>query len=59
MAHQPVEDPQSMQFDFPHEDVMALRMKDNDEPPIEEGPEPGSIWGLVFDDVVNTYVHGI
>ncbi|XP_050876112.1 uncharacterized protein LOC127079787 [Lathyrus oleraceus] len=36
LAHQPVEDPQFVQFDFPDEDVMALRMKDNDEPPIEE-----------------------
>lgn len=48
-----------MQFDFPDEDVMALRMKDNDVPPIEEGPEPRSIWGLVFDGVVNAYGYGI
>lgn len=48
-----------MQFDFPDEDVMALRMKDNDETPIEEGPKPRSIWGLVFDDAINTYGHGI
>lgn len=48
-----------MQFEFPDEDVMALRMKDCDEPPIEEGLEPGSIWGLVFDGVVNAYGHGI
>lgn len=59
LAHQPVEDPQSVQFDFPDEDVMPLRMKDNDEPLIEEGPEPGSIWGLVFDGAVNAYGHGI
>ncbi|XP_050897635.1 uncharacterized protein LOC127104493 [Lathyrus oleraceus] len=38
---------------------MALRMKDNDESLIEEGPEPGSIWGLVFDGGVNAYGHGI
>ncbi|XP_050889565.1 uncharacterized protein LOC127094835 [Lathyrus oleraceus] len=38
---------------------MALRMKDNDESLIEEGPEPISIWGLVFNGVVNTYGQGI
>ncbi|XP_050896900.1 uncharacterized protein LOC127103709 [Lathyrus oleraceus] len=59
LAHKPVEDPQSVQFDFPDEDVMALRMKDNDDPTIEEGPEPRSIWGLMFDDTVNAYGHGI
>ncbi|XP_050920049.1 uncharacterized protein LOC127137652 [Lathyrus oleraceus] len=59
LAHQPVEDPQAEQFDFPDEDIMALRMKNSDESLIEEGPEPGSIWGLVFDGAVNVYGHGI
>ncbi|XP_050899046.1 uncharacterized protein LOC127105874 [Lathyrus oleraceus] len=39
--------------------VKQKRMKDNDEPPIEKGPEPGSIWGLLFDGTVNAYGHGI
>ena len=30
-------------------------MKDCDEPLLEEGPEPGSCWGMVFDGVVNQY----
>lgn len=43
LAHQPVEDPQFEHLDFPDEYVMALRMKDIDEPLIEECHEPGSI----------------
>ncbi|XP_050908548.1 uncharacterized protein LOC127122218 [Lathyrus oleraceus] len=46
-------------MDFPDEDVMALRMNDSDEPLIEEGLKPGSIWVLVFDGAVNAYGHGI
>ena len=34
-------------------------MKDNDEPLLEEGPEPGSRSGMVFDGVVNQYGNGI
>ena len=42
LAHQPVEDDQSVGFDFPDEDVMYLKMKDCDEPFPEEGPDPES-----------------
>ena len=34
-------------------------MKDCDEPFLEEGPEPGSRWGMVFDGSVNQYGNGI
>ena len=30
-------------------------MKDCDEPLLEEGPEPGSRWGMVFDGAINQY----
>ena len=55
LAHQPIDDYQSIRFDFLDEDVMYLKAKDCDEPLPEEGPEPGSQWGLVFDGVVNAY----
>ena len=48
-AHQPIEDYQSVQFDFPDEEILYLKMKDCDEPLLEEGPEPGSVgaWYLM------------
>ena len=59
LAHQPIDNYQQMKFDFPDEDIMYLRMKDCDEPSPEEGPKPGSRWGLVFDGASNIYVHGV
>ena len=32
LAHQPVEDHQSVKYEFPDEDVMFLKVKDSDEP---------------------------
>ena len=34
-------------------------MKDCDEPTLDEGPEPGSRWGMVFNGAVNQYGNGI
>jgi ribonuclease HI len=34
-------------------------MKDCDEPTLDEGPEHGSRWGMVFDGAVNQYGNGI
>ena len=34
-------------------------MKDCDEPTLDEGPEPGSRWSMVFDGAVNQYGNGI
>ena len=42
LTHQPIEDYQLVQYDFPDEEILYLKMKDYDEPFLEEGPEPGS-----------------
>ena len=59
LPHQPINDYESIRFDFPDEDVMYLKMKDYDEPFPGEGPELGSRWGLIFDGAVNAYGNGI
>jgi hypothetical protein len=59
LAHQPIEDYQSIQYDFPDKEILYLKMKDYDEPLLEEGPKPGSYWGMVFDGAVNQYGNGI
>ena len=47
LAHQDVEDYQSMRFNFPDEDIMTLdNIKDNGP---YDGPEKGSRWTLYFD----------
>ena len=53
LAHQPIEDYQSVQYDFPDEEILYLKMKYFDESLPEEGPEPGSRWGMVFDGAIN------
>ena len=55
LAHQPIEDYQPIKFDFPDEEIMYLKMKDCDEPLFEEGPDPESRWGLIFNEAVNVY----
>ncbi|XP_050893788.1 uncharacterized protein LOC127100597 [Lathyrus oleraceus] len=57
LAHQPLEDYQSMRFEFPDEDIMLIR--DYNIPDSEEGPEPGSWWTLVFDGASNTQGNNI
>lgn len=52
LSHQPLEDYQSMHFEFLDEDIMLIR--DCNIPGPEEGPEPGSRWTLVFDGASNT-----
>ncbi|KAI5440494.1 hypothetical protein KIW84_010102 [Lathyrus oleraceus] len=59
LAHQPIEDYQSVQYDFPDEEILYLKMKDCDEPLLEEGPESSSRWGMVFDGAVNQHGNGI
>lgn len=59
LSHQPIDDYQSIQFDFPDEDVMYLKAKDCDESLPSEGPDPESRWGLIFDGAVNAYGNGI
>ncbi|XP_050877268.1 uncharacterized protein LOC127081021 [Lathyrus oleraceus] len=57
LAHHPLEDYQSMRFEFPDEDIMLIRDCNILDP--EEGPEPGSRWTLVFDGASNAHGNGI
>ncbi|XP_058741904.1 uncharacterized protein LOC131614320 [Vicia villosa] len=58
LAHQPVDDYQSMYFEFPDEDIICVAetSKSQDQ---EEGPEPGARWTLVFDGASNALGNGI
>ncbi|XP_050893593.1 uncharacterized protein LOC127100433 [Lathyrus oleraceus] len=58
LAHQPIEYYESINFEFPDEEVMYLKSKDYNEPLPNEGPEPGSQWGLIFDGAFNAYDNG-
>ncbi|XP_050914872.1 uncharacterized protein LOC127129790 [Lathyrus oleraceus] len=59
LAQHPIDDYESINFEFPDENVMYLKTKDFNEPLPNEGPEPGSQWGLIFDGAVNAYGNGI
>ncbi|XP_050878317.1 uncharacterized protein LOC127082136 [Lathyrus oleraceus] len=58
LAHQPIEDYQSMKFEFPDEDVLFLKEYYN-RPDPNEGPEPGSQWTLVFDGASTALGSGV
>ena len=47
LAHQLLPEYQPMKFDFPDEDVMVIG--DYEIPRLDEGPEPGARWTLMFD----------
>ena len=57
LAHQAVEDYQSMKFDFPDEDIMTL--DDSEEIRPSDGPGQGSRWLLFFDGTSNALGNGI
>ncbi|XP_050897374.1 uncharacterized protein LOC127104220 [Lathyrus oleraceus] len=57
LAHQPLEDYQSMHFEFPNEGIMLIR--DCNIPRPEEVLEHGSRWTLVFDGASNSHDNGI
>ena len=59
LAQQPIDDYEPMKFDFPDEDIMFLKMKDCEEPVVEEGPDPDEKWTLLFDGAVNARGSGI
>ncbi|XP_058759885.1 uncharacterized protein LOC131633188 [Vicia villosa] len=59
LASQPINDDQSLQDDFPDEEIMYLKSKYYEEPLHGEGPDPESRWGLIFDGAVNAYGRGI
>lgn len=57
LAHQPLEDYQSMRFEFPDDDIMLIRDCNIHDP--EEGLEPRSRWTIVFDGASNAHGNGI
>ncbi|XP_050897104.1 uncharacterized protein LOC127103913 [Lathyrus oleraceus] len=57
LVQHPLEDYQSMCFEFPYEDIMLIR--DCNIPSPEEGPDPGSRWTLVLDGASNAHDNGI
>src|ERR1044072_1901674 len=57
LTHQAVDDYQSMQFDFPDEDVLLVT--NCEEPGLDEGHEQGSRWTMVFDGASNALGNGI
>ena len=57
LAHQAIEDYQSMRFDFPDEDIMTLDNIEGNGP--YDGPENGSRWTLYFDGASNALGNGI
>ena len=57
LAHQPVDDYQSLNFEFPDEDIMIVT--DCEVPGPDEGPEEGSGWSMHFDGASNALGNGI
>ena len=57
LAHQAMGDYQSMNFEFPDENIILV--KDCEESGLYEGPEPGSRWTMVFDGASNALGNGI
>ena len=57
LAHQVVEDYQSMKFEFQDEDIMTLDNCEEIRP--YGGPEQGSRWTLYFDGASNALGNGI
>ena len=57
LAHQDVEDYQSMKFKFSDEDIMELDNCEEIRP--YDGPEQGSRWTLFFDGASNALGNGI
>ena len=57
LAHQAVDDYQSMNFEFPDENIMLVI--DYEEPGPDEGPEEGPQWTMVFEGAMNTLGNGI
>ena len=57
LAHQVIDDYQSMHFKFPGENIMLIT--DYEEPRPHEGPELGSRWTVVFDGAFSALGNGI
>ena len=57
LAHQAVDDYQSMNFEFSDENIILVT--NYEEPGRDEGPEKGSRWNMVFDGASNALGNGI
>ena len=57
LAHQAVDDYQSMNFEFPDDNIMIVT--DCEVPGPDEGPEEGSQWSMHFDGASNALGNGI
>ena len=57
LTHQAVDDYQSMNFEFPDENIMCIT--DCEKIGLYEGPEQGSRWTMVFDGASNALGNGI
>ena len=57
MAHQAVDDYQSMNFEFPNENIILVT--GCEELGSDEGPEEGSRWFMYFDGASNALGNGI
>ncbi|XP_050909159.1 uncharacterized protein LOC127122930 [Lathyrus oleraceus] len=57
LAHKPLEDYQSMRFEFPNEDIILIM--DCNIPDPEEGPKLSSRWRFVFDEAFIAHGNGI
>ena len=57
LAHQAVDDYQSMKFEFPNKDIMMIDNCEELRP--YDGTEQGSRWTLVFDGASNALGNGI
>ena len=57
LEHQAVYDYQSMNFEFPDENIMIVT--DCETPGLDEGPEEGSRWTMYFNGASNALGNGI
>ena len=57
MAYQAIDDYQSMNFEFPDENIMLIT--DCEIPGPNEEPEDGSRWSMYFDGASNSLGNGI
>ena len=57
LAHQVVDDYQSMNFEFPDENIILVT--DCEEPRPDEGPKEGYQWSMYFDGALNALGNGI
>ena len=57
LAHQAIDDYQSMNFEFPRENIILITDCEKHGP--YDGPEQGSRWNMVFDGASNALGNGV